>query len=772
MLVSRWFQLTALAASALVSSASNSSDPLAGIRDLVKRRISNHVNDFTFTLSTANDTGSDLDTFTISDASDSSGGIDIECSTASACARGLYTYATEVGNVDIWWTGSRLDALPSPLPRVGEPITRSAIVEYRYFLNTVTFGYTANWWTFEQWELLLDWAALRGVNLPLAWVGYEHTLAETFRDAGLTDEDMVPFFGGAAFLPWNRFGNIQGDWSPSTNGSQGGKLPQEWMDAQLALQKQIVPRIVELGMTPVLPAFPGFVPPAMHTLFPNASIVNGSEYPGIPAQYSNDSFLAPFDPLYAQLQSSFLAKQTEALGNVTHVWTIDQYNENSPYSGDLTYLANIANSTFASLRAHDPDAIWLMQGWLFFADEPFWTSDRVDAYLDQIPNDGMIILDLFSDVYPQWQRLDSYRGKSWVWCEVHDFGGNMGLEGNFSVVTNGPVDALNSPNSSMKGVGLAMEGLEGNEIIYDVLLDQAWSAAPLDRDAYAKAWATRRFHLPTANSSTTTATNTSIPASAIEAWQTLASTVYSSTNPNVWGATKSLIELAPSLGGMYSAPSSTIIFYDTNTSLVPALRGLVAAGTSAPALWALDEFRTDSIDVARQLLANRFADAYTATTGAYNASGPGSAALNATAARMMQIIDDLDRLLMTHEPYLLSSRIASARAWAGDGGDEAYADYLEYEARSQVTLWGPVPSVLNDYASKVWGGLVGTYYRQRWTAFVEYMNVTPSDKFEREELDGITDKIAEEWVLERWEGPWGPVGDLREEVERVLQVYG
>ena len=38
--------------------------------------------------------------------------------------------------------------------------------------------------------------------------------------------------------------------------------------------------MVELGMTPVLPAFTGFVPEAITRVAPNATVVNGSEWNG------------------------------------------------------------------------------------------------------------------------------------------------------------------------------------------------------------------------------------------------------------------------------------------------------------------------------------------------------------------------------------------------------------------------------------------------------------------------------------------------------------
>lgn len=72
----------------------------------------------------------------------------------------------------------------------------------------VTFSYTAAFWTWEDWELELDWLALRGVNLPLAWVGQEKILVEVFQEIGLTDNEITSYFSGPAFQSWNRFGNI------------------------------------------------------------------------------------------------------------------------------------------------------------------------------------------------------------------------------------------------------------------------------------------------------------------------------------------------------------------------------------------------------------------------------------------------------------------------------------------------------------------------------------------------------------------------------------
>ena len=119
--------------------------------------------------------------------------------------------------------------------------------------------------------------------------------------------------------------------------------------------------MVDLGMRPVLPAFTGFVPENITRVRPNATVVRGSEWNGFGTTYSNVTFLEPFDPLFAELQARLMNIQQEVYGDVTDVYTLDQYNENVPFSGDTAYLANISQNTMNSLRAANPDAVWLMQ---------------------------------------------------------------------------------------------------------------------------------------------------------------------------------------------------------------------------------------------------------------------------------------------------------------------------------------------------------------------------------------------------------------------------
>ncbi|KAK0934967.1 hypothetical protein LTR29_013464 [Friedmanniomyces endolithicus] len=781
--------LTFAASAALTLSVLCGAQSTAGIEALVQRRLPNHANAFTFSLTpgpvsyvASNTTTKQNDEYTVSNAAN--GTIHITGNTPIALASGLRWYLTTYAHVDIYWfIGSRLHLAPQHLSPVNGTYHGSSIVPWRYHFNTVTFSYTAAFWTWDDWELELDWLALRGVNLPLAWNGYEKILIDVFREAGFGDAEISTFLSGPAFQAWNRFGNIQGSW--------GGELPMSWVDSQFALAIQIVARMVELGMTPVLPAFTGFVPFTIGQHYPNASFVNGSQWNGFPLQNTNVTFLEPFDPLFTTLQTSFISKQATAFGNVSSIYTLDQYNENNPYSGDLGYLRNVTSNTIASLKAADPNAVWLLQGWLFYSSATFWTNARIEAYLGGVANADMIILDLFSESQPQWQRTNSYYGKPWIWCELHDYGGNMGLYGQVENVTVNPIQALANASSTMVGMGLTMEGQEGNEIMYDILLDQAWSSTPLSSSTYFHDWVTARYHGPA-----------TLPAGLYSAWESMRKTVYNNTQINVANAvTKSIFELAPNTTGLLNRTGHhpTTIQYNPAV-LVQAWNDFYGAAAQEPSLWDNPAYTFDLTDITRQVMADAFYPLYTAFVAASNHSN--SATYNATTAaqtgqQLITLLSSLDALLAASghpEHYSLAYWMAEARAWASSSSlsnitsavttnasyatTQQMANFYEYNARNQITLWGPTGEI-SDYASKQWAGLISSYYVPRWSLFVEYtLNGSTAANGANPALSAALLAFEQGWQTQIWGDAEGESyvlasggGELQRVVARVVEGW-
>ena len=52
--------------------------------------------------------------------------------------------------------------------------------------------------------------------------------------------------------------------------------------------------------------------------------------------------------------------------------------------------------------------------------------DAGQALLEGVPKDRLIMLDLFAEVFPLWNRTDAFQGVPFIWCMLHNFGGNLG----------------------------------------------------------------------------------------------------------------------------------------------------------------------------------------------------------------------------------------------------------------------------------------------------------------------------------------------------------
>jgi len=64
---------------------------------------------------------------------------------------------------------------------------------------------------------------------------------------------------------------------------------------------------------------------------------------------------------------------------------------------------------------------------------------------------------------------------------------------------------------------------------------------------------------------------------------------------------------------------------------------------------------------------------------------------------------------------LLGTWLAQAKDMAVD--EEERRSY-EYNARNQITLWGPNGEI-RDYANKQWSGVMADYFKPRWEVFLK-----------------------------------------------------
>ncbi|XP_065583476.1 alpha-N-acetylglucosaminidase-like isoform X2 [Artemia franciscana] len=88
--------------------------------------------------------------------------------------------------------------------------------------------------------------------------------------------------------------------------------------------------------------------------------------------------------------------------------------------------------------------------------------------------------------------------------------------------------------------------------------------------------------------------------------------------------------------------------------------------------------------------------------------------LRTSSKTLLKILYDMDTILNSNQQFMLGPWIESAKAVA----PLEEKSQFEYNARNQITLWGPREEIV-DYTAKEWGGLVMDYYIPRWTLFVD-----------------------------------------------------
>ena len=87
-----------------------------------------------------------------------------------------------------------------------------------------------------------------------------------------------------------------------------GNLTTNWHANSLVLQKRILQRMRDFGITPVLPAFAGHVPRAFKRIFPNSTLIQINRWSKFNDQYCCPYLVNPSDPLFIKIGRMFLTE--------------------------------------------------------------------------------------------------------------------------------------------------------------------------------------------------------------------------------------------------------------------------------------------------------------------------------------------------------------------------------------------------------------------------------------------------------------------------------
>jgi alpha-N-acetylglucosaminidase len=128
-------------------------------------------------------------------------------------------------------------------------------------------------------------------------------------------------------------------------------------------------------------------------------------------------------------------------------------------------------------------------------------------------------------------------------------------------------------------------------------------------------------------------------------------------------------------------------------------------------------FNHDLVDITRQVLQNRADEIYLSIVELYKQKN--MTELVKECSTFLDLLVDMDRILATHSDFLLGPFLESAKA-AGSTEKEGLA--LAFNAKNQITLWGPNGEI-SDYANKQWSGVILDYFYQRWHVFFVALEV-------------------------------------------------
>ena len=183
----------------------------------------------------------------------------------------------------------------------------------------------------------------------------------------------------------------------------------------------------------------------------------------------------------------------------------------------------------------------------------------------------------------------------------------------------------------------------------------------------------------------------------------------------------------------------------------------------------------DIVDFGRQVLVNLFVDIHAMYMVTYNMYSQHmvntSTQLDAIRSAMLQLFDDLDMLLASNTNFLLGHWIADARASIPKYPPDA-VDNAEFNARNQITMWGPDENI-EDYASKEWAGLVKDYYKERWALFTGLVNeaVREGKTFDHDAYESARYLLEKKFSFTIKAYPTSPVGNPVDIAIALIKSY-
>lgn len=598
-------------------------------------------------------------------------------------ATGINWYLKYYAGINLSWNGMQAD-LPEVLPPVLKKERHETDLKLRYDFNYCTFSYSMAFWDWKRWEQEIDWMALHGINLPLAMVGTDVVWKNVLEELGYTREEINAFIAGPGFQAWWLMNNLEG-W--------GGPNPDSWYERQEELQKRILKRMREYGIEPVLPGYSGMVP---HNAKDRLGL-NVAD-PGRWNGYPRPAFLQPTDPQFERIAALYYREMTRLYGKASY-YSMDPFHEGGNTSG--VDLEAAGKAIWKAMKQANPRAAWVVQA---------WGANPRPQMIRNLPAGDMVVLDLFSESRPQWgdpasswYRKEGFGQHDWLFCMLLNYGGNVGLHGKMAHLIEEFYKAKDSSfGKTLKGVGMTMEGIENNPVMYELLCELPWREQRFSKDEWLEGYLKARYGKSDSQVS--------------QAWMLLSNTIYNCPAASTQqGTHESILCARPSWKAYQVSSWSEMSDYYDPADVIRAA-GMMA--DAAERFRGNNNFEYDLVDIVRQAVAEKGRLMYRVLVDAYEAGD--RELFKLSSDRFLRLILMQDRLLATRPEFKVGRWLESARNL---GSTEEEKDWYEWNARVQITTWGNRVAAddggLHDYAHREWNGLLRDFYYLRWKTWLD-----------------------------------------------------
>lgn len=598
-------------------------------------------------------------------------------------ATGINWYLKYYAGINLSWNGMKAD-LPEVLPPVLKKERHETDLKLRYDFNYCTFSYSMAFWDWKRWEQEIDWMALHGINLPLAMVGTDVVWKNVLEELGYTREEINAFIAGPGFQAWWLMNNLEG-W--------GGPNPDSWYERQAELQKRILKRMREYGIEPVLPGYSGMVP---HNAKDRLGL-NVAD-PGRWNGYPRPAFLQPTDPQFERIAALYYRGMTRLYGKASY-YSMDPFHEGGNTSG--VDLEAAGKAIWKAMKQANPRAAWVVQA---------WGANPRPQMIRNLPAGDMVVLDLFSESRPQWgdpasswYRKEGFGQHDWLFCMLLNYGGNVGLHGKMAHLIEEFYKAKDSSfGKTLKGVGMTMEGIENNPVMYELLCELPWREQRFSKDEWLEGYLKARYGKSDSQVS--------------QAWMLLSNTIYNCPAASTQqGTHESILCARPSWKAYQVSSWSEMSDYYDPADVIRAAGMMVDA---AERFRGNNNFEYDLVDIVRQAVAEKGRLMYRVLVDAYKAGD--RELFKLSSDQFLRLILMQDRLLATRSEFKVGRWLESARNL---GSTEEEKDWYEWNARVQITTWGNRVAAddggLHDYAHREWNGLLRDFYYLRWKTWLD-----------------------------------------------------